>query len=185
LTEKFGSLSEEDVMSAALYPKVADDFFSFRETYGPVDKLSTRHFLVGPKIAEEFEVTIEQGKTLQFKTLACSSDLTVEGEREVFFELNGQLRSVFIKDNSAAKSMGLQPKADKSIAGHVGSPMKGDVIDVKVSVGDTVVKGQVVAVISAMKMEMAVQAGASGKVVRVGVAKGGSVLGNDLMMEIE
>ena len=48
-----------------------------------MDKLETRHFLVGPKIAEEFEVTIEQGKTLHFKTLACSTDLTAEGEREV------------------------------------------------------------------------------------------------------
>lgn len=71
---------------------MAEDFFRFREEYGPVDKLGTRHFLVGPKIAEEFEVTIEQGKTLQFKTLACSADLNTDGEREVFFELNGQLR---------------------------------------------------------------------------------------------
>ncbi len=71
---------------------MANEFFEFRHKYGPVDKLRTRHFLVGPKIAEEFEVTIEQGKTLQFKTLACSEDLTNTGEREVFFELNGQLR---------------------------------------------------------------------------------------------
>ena len=100
--------------------QVSEDFFRFREKYGPVDKLETRHFLVGPKIAEEFEVTIEQGKTLHFKTLACSTDLTAEGEREVFFELNGQLRSVFIKDKSVAAEMALHPKADRSIAGHVG-----------------------------------------------------------------
>ena len=62
-----------------MYPKVAEDFFKLRELYGPVDKLSTRHFLVGPKIAESFEVTIEQGKTLQFKTLACSADLSSTG----------------------------------------------------------------------------------------------------------
>ena len=105
-------VSETDVMSAALYPKVAEDFFQNRAKWGPVDKLSTRqgwqskvniakelkfgffsrHFLIGPKIAEEFEVTIEQGKTLHFKTLAQSDDLNANGEREVFFELNGQLR---------------------------------------------------------------------------------------------
>ena len=46
---KYGTrISEADVLSAALYPKVADDFFKFREIYGPVDKLSTRHFLVNP-----------------------------------------------------------------------------------------------------------------------------------------
>jgi pyruvate carboxylase len=147
--------------------------------------LSTRHFLVGPNIAEEFEVTIEQGKTLQLKTLATSSNLTAQGEREVFFELNGQLRSVFIPDKSVAEDLARHPKADKSVAGQLGAPMKGDVIEVKVVPGDTVVKGQVVAVISAMKMEMAVQAAVSGKVFRVGVVKGDKVEGDDLMLEIE
>ena len=55
----------------------------------------------------------------------------------------------------------------------------------QVAPGDVVEKGQVVAVISAMKMEMAVQAGVSGKVAKVGVAKGDKVEGEDLMMEIE
>lgn len=43
-------------MSAALYPTVFDDFKTFRETYGPVEKLNTRLYLVGPSIAEETEV---------------------------------------------------------------------------------------------------------------------------------
>ena len=38
--------------------------------------------------------------------------------------------------------------------------------------GDQVEKGQVVAVIFAMKLEMAVQAGVSGKVAKIGIAKG-------------
>ena len=63
--------------------------------------------------------------------------------------------------------------------------MKGEIVVVKVSPGDTVEAGQVVAVISAMKMEMAVQAGVSGRVAKVGVAKGDKVEGDDLMMEIE
>jgi hypothetical protein len=32
-----------------------------------------------------------------------AEDLTANGEREVFFEMNGQLRSVFIKDKEAVK----------------------------------------------------------------------------------
>ena len=52
----------------------------FREQYGPVDKLETRHFLVGPEMGEEFEVTIETGKTLTIKTLTpgiqvCNQEL--------------------------------------------------------------------------------------------------------------
>ncbi|KAF4519746.1 hypothetical protein B566_EDAN010339 [Ephemera danica] len=96
-------ISERDVMSAALYPAVAEEFFEFRDNFGPVDKLDTRVFLTGPKVGEEFEVTIAKGKTLGIKTLAMAEDLTPNGEREVFFEMNGQLRSVFIKDKEAVK----------------------------------------------------------------------------------
>ena len=53
-------------MSAALYPKVFEDFENFRSSYGPVSKLSTKTFLVGPDIAREIEV----GNSLQFAT--CS-----------------------------------------------------------------------------------------------------------------
>ena len=45
---------------------------------------------------------IEKGKTLSINTLA-KSDKTKSGEREVFFELNGQMRSVIVKDKAALK----------------------------------------------------------------------------------
>ena len=69
LNKSFEKITDYDVMSAAMYPKEAKDFFKFRQQYGPVDKLETRHFLVGPEMGEEFEVTIEKGKTLTIKTL--------------------------------------------------------------------------------------------------------------------
>jgi len=47
-------------------------------------------------------VDLEKGKSLTINTLA-KSDLTKSGEREVFFELNGQMRSVIIKDKEAMK----------------------------------------------------------------------------------
>lgn len=49
------------------------------------------------------QVTIARGKTLGIKTLAMAEDLTPNGEREVFFEMNGQLRSVLVKDKEAVK----------------------------------------------------------------------------------
>lgn len=101
--ETWPKASERDVMSAALYPQVTKDYLNFKQQYGPVDKLNTRIFLTGPKVGEEFEVTIEKGKTLGFKTLAMAEDLTPNGEKEVFFELNGQLRSVYIRDKEGTK----------------------------------------------------------------------------------
>ena len=60
LEERHGPsmITEQEVMSAALYPKVLEDFLDFRSVYGPVETLDTRLFLGGPKIAEEVEVTI-------------------------------------------------------------------------------------------------------------------------------
>ena len=48
--------SPEDLLSAALYPKVYAEFRDFTSTFGPVSCLGTRLFLEGPTIAEEFEV---------------------------------------------------------------------------------------------------------------------------------
>lgn len=57
LTEKHHcDIAETDVISSALYPKVCDDFITFRNQYGPVELLDTRIFLEGPKVGDEFEV---------------------------------------------------------------------------------------------------------------------------------
>ncbi|PSN56239.1 Pyruvate carboxylase [Blattella germanica] len=170
LKEKHPYSTDRDVMSAALYPQVTDDYLTFRESFGPVDKLDTRIFLTGPKVGEEFEVTIERGKTLGIKTLAMAEDLTPNGEREVFFEMNGQLRSVFIKDKEAVK---------------VGAPMPGSVIDIRVKVGDKVEKGAALVVLSAMKMEMVVQAPIAGTVKSLDIKPNMKLEGDDLLMTIE
>ena len=96
-------ISDTDVMSAALYPKVADDFINFRNDYGLVDLLSTRIFLEGPKVGDEFEVVLQKGKMLHIKALAVSELRNKSGEKEVFFELNGQLRTVLVKDKAVAE----------------------------------------------------------------------------------
>lgn len=49
-------MKEQHVISAALYPKVTDDFLEFHDKYGPVDTLDTKIFFVGPKVAQEMEV---------------------------------------------------------------------------------------------------------------------------------
>ena len=185
IAEDHPRATDFDVMSHAMYPKVTEDFLHFRETYGPVDKLDTRIFLTGPKVGEEFEVTIEKGKTLHIKTLAMAEDLTPNGERELFFELNGQLRSVFIKDQEAVKELHVHPKASKSDKSEVGAPMPGSVLDIRVKVGDKVKKGTPIAVLSAMKMEMVVQAPCDGVVESISAAKDMKLEGDDLIAKIK
>lgn len=57
LKDKHPFSTDRDVMSAALYPQVTEEYLTFHENFGPVDKLSTRIFLTGPKVGEEFEVS--------------------------------------------------------------------------------------------------------------------------------
>uniref|UniRef100_A0A2M4A2A8 Pyruvate carboxylase n=1 Tax=Anopheles triannulatus TaxID=58253 RepID=A0A2M4A2A8_9DIPT len=185
LQESHPDVRDRDVMSAALYPQVTNDFLNFRDSYGPVDKLNTRVFLTGPKVGEEFEVSIEKGKTLGFKTLAMAEDLTANGEREVFFELNGQLRSVLIRDKEAVKELHIHPKAAKGNKNEVGAPMPGSVIEIKVKVGDHVEKGQPLVVLSAMKMEMVVQAPRAGVVKTLDISNGMKLEGEDLLLTLE
>lgn len=96
------AIRDEDVLSAALYPKVFRDYMLFREEFGPVNGLPTRLFFTGPDIGEEFQVEIQPGKVLNIKVLAIS-DLHPNGHREVFCEMNGQLRTVMVEDKSVTK----------------------------------------------------------------------------------
>ncbi|KAG0716316.1 Pyruvate carboxylase, mitochondrial [Chionoecetes opilio] len=186
LTEDHGPrINDYDVLSSAMYPEVTEDFLNFREKYGPVDKLDTRIFLTGPKVGEEFEVQIEKGKTLHIKTLAMAEDLTVNGEREVFFELNGQLRSVMVRDQEAVKELHVHPKVSPGKKGQVGAPMPGTVVDIRVQVGDEVKKGSPLVVLSAMKMEMVVQSPCDGKVASIDVTKDMKLEGDDLVLSID
>ncbi|XP_076851936.1 pyruvate carboxylase, mitochondrial-like [Brachyhypopomus gauderio] len=177
------TVTAEDVMSAAMYPKVFQEFKEFTANFGPVHCLNTRLFLEGPKIAEEFEVELERGKTLHIKALALG-DLNKAGQREVFFELNGQLRSVLVKDTQAMKEMHFHPKALKDVRGQVGAPMPGKVVEVKVKQGQQVEKGQPLCVLSAMKMETVVNSPLTGTVAKVYVTADSSLEGDDLILEI-
>ena len=62
------------------------------------------------------------------------------------------------------------------------APIAGKVVDVKVSVGDTVKKGQTVAIIEAMKLENEIQSQADGKVVDIKVTKGSNVANKDVLI---
>uniref|UniRef100_S4RMD2 Pyruvate carboxylase n=1 Tax=Petromyzon marinus TaxID=7757 RepID=S4RMD2_PETMA len=176
-------ITPEDVVSASMYPQVFDEYKEFTAQFGPVECLNTRLFLEGPQIAEEFQVELERGKTLIIKALALG-DLN-KGHREVFFELNGQLRSVLVKDTKAMKNMHVHPKALKSVKGQVGAPMPGSVIEIKVKEGQQVEKGQPLCVLSAMKMETVVNAPMTGKIIKLHVQPSMHLEGDDLILEIE
>lgn len=63
--------------------------------------------------------------------------------------------------------------------------MPGTVIDIRVKVGDSVEKGAPLVVLSAMKMEMVVQAPRAGKIKTLDVTQGMRLEGDDLVLTME
>lgn len=64
------------------------------------------------------------------------------------------------------------------------APLSGKLLDIKVNVGDTVKKGQVLCVIEAMKLENAVQSNMDGKILEIKVTKGAMVASKDVLFVI-
>ncbi len=70
-------------------------------------------------------------------------------------------------------------------SGAVKAPMDGAIVDVLVSEGERVSKGQLLVVLEAMKMEHPMKAGVDGTVRRIGISKGDQVKNRQLLVEIE
>lgn len=75
------------------------------------------------------------------------------------------------------------PKAAPAAGGAgIKAPLPGVILDIKVKVGDTVAKGQTVAILEAMKMENNINADREGTVVSINVEKGQSIAeGTDII----
>jgi len=64
------------------------------------------------------------------------------------------------------------------------APMPGTILDVKVNVGDTVKKGQVLMILEAMKMENEIMSPSDGKVISIQTSKGSSVNAGDVLIAL-
>jgi pyruvate carboxylase len=186
LIQKHGNgITEQDVMSSAMYPKVFDDFMEQKNKYGDVSVLATKQFISPLEIGKEEEIILEKGKLIYVKLTSIGAIDKATGVREVFFDLNGIPRSVKIQDKEAQKTVVQREKANPSDEKSVGAPMPGSVIDLKVKIGDVVEKGQPVVVLSAMKMETVVRSSAHGKVVKLEIKVGDQLNAGDLLLKLE
>ena len=176
------TLSDEELYSYLLYPKVFTDYAEHRTRYGPVSVLPTDVYFYGLRPGRETSIELGRGLTLVIRCLAIG-ETDDEGNVRVFFELNGQPRSVKIENRTAAASVVRRPKADPANPGHVSAPMPGVVASVAVAEGRPVVAGDLLMTIEAMKMETALHAERDGTVAALHVAPGQSVDAKDLLLE--
>jgi pyruvate carboxylase len=192
------AISHRDVLSAALYPAVFDEYRAFCLRYSDaVERLPTPAFLSPLKEDDEVEIGLGRGVETHVRFKAVG-ELQPTGKRDVYFEVNGVPRVVEVEDTRAAPggaaasggggpraARATREKADVGLLGSVGAPMAGSVVEVSVKPGQQVAAGAQLAVLSAMKMETAVCAPVAGKVSQVAVDKGDEVAAGDLVALIE
>ncbi|TCJ06121.1 pyruvate carboxylase [Cytobacillus praedii] len=172
-----------DTLAYALYPKVYMDYIKTVEQFGDVSVLDTPTFLFGMRLGEEIEIEIETGKTLIVKLVSIGQP-QADGNRIVYFELNGQPREVVIKDESIKSTVASKMKADPHNESHIGASMPGTVIKVLAEKGERVEKGDHLMITEAMKMETTVQAPFSGTVSDIFVKSGEAIQTGDLLLEL-
>ncbi len=176
------SVTDEELWSWLLYPRVFTDYAERRGKYGPVSALPTDVFFYGLRPGREVSVELDRGLTLVIRCLAIG-ETDEEGAVRVFYELNGQPRSVKVENREATASAVRRPQADPADPCHVAAPMPGVVASLAVTEGRTVVAGDLLMTIEAMKMETALHAERSGTVAALHVAAGQSVEAKDLLLE--
>ncbi len=174
-------ITDEEFASYLMYPKVFLDYMSNRLDYGRVSALPTPLFFYGMESGDEVTVDIERGKSLIVRFIAVS-DSHEDGTRTVFFELNGQPRSVKVPDRSQVALKPPRRKAEIGDANHVGAPMPGTVATVAVTQGEKVKRGDVLLTIEAMKMETSVRADRDAKVAEIVTKPGETVDAKDLLV---
>lgn len=111
--------------------------------------------------------------------------VSADYERKSFIiKVNGQEVSLDIKDrfDLLLEKLGMTDLT-KTAVNDIKAPMPGLILDIKVKVGDQVVKGDQLLVLEAMKMENILKAPGEGEVKEIKVNKGDSVEKNQILIQ--
>ena len=177
-------VSDTDLASYLLYPKVFKEYAEHRSHFSDVSLLPTSPFFYGLADREEVSIDIDKGKTLVVRQTGRSEGVDEEGKIKVFFELNGQPRTVRVPKAGIAGTAHAKAKAEEGNANHVGAPMPGMVVTVAVKVGQQVHKGDPLLSMEAMKMETMLTAERDAIVHAVHVRSGEVINAKDLLLEL-
>ena len=178
------TVDDEDLNGYLMYPKVFLDYMGRHKTYGPVRCLPTRTFFYGMAEGEEISAEIDPGKTLEIR-LQTVGETAEDGDVRVFFELNGQPRTIRVPNRKVAAQTAKRPKAEAGNAKHIGAPMPGVVATVGAVAGKPVHAGDLLLTIEAMKMETGIHADRDGVIKVVHVHAGAQIDAKDLLVELE
>ncbi len=181
--EKFGE--EWDFLSFLsykMYPQVFEDFLAHRREYGEVQNLPSPAFFFGLRQDEEVVVELSKGKTIIIQLLFVGQP-DDQGMRSVTFDLNGQTRTVKVRDQAVKSVAKVHRKAAGE--GEIGTPLPGRLSAIFVEPGDRVKKDDPLFAVEAMKMESTIAAPEDAGVRAVVLSVGDMVEQGDLVVELE
>jgi pyruvate carboxylase len=178
------AITETELASYLMYPKVFVDYAADRASYGDVSTLPTAVFFFGMQAGQEINIELERGKTLIVRYVTMS-EAHEDGTRTVFFELNGQPRSIRVADRSQVAKRPPLRKIEAGNPSHVGAPMPGTITTVPVRVGQKLTRGDGLVTLEAMKMETTVRAERDGSVKEILAKPGLQVDAKDLLIILD
>jgi len=178
--KQFGTqYSRLDLLSYLFYPKVFKEYHDFKCTHGEVYYIPSPVFFFGLQPNEETLIELAPGKSILIKFLYMSA-VDETGCKQVFFKLNGQTRSINIRDRSFTSVKASHEKVSSDT--EIGAPLQGKLSKILVKAGDKVIKNTPLFVIEAMKMESTIVAPFEGVVKQVALSEGLLVEQDDVVI---
>ncbi|TAJ10402.1 MAG: oxaloacetate decarboxylase subunit alpha [Nitrospirae bacterium] len=191
--------SEEDVLSFALFPTIAREFFEAREKGDLKPEQLETPPEKGPAVAHELHLApVEFNLTVHGETFhiqVSGSGRKSDGRKPYYIRVNDKLEEVHLEPiqevlagvpeapDQGKTGKPRRPKPTKP--GDISSPMPGRVVKVLVAKGDRVAAGDPVLIIEAMKMESRVPAPVGGTVATLYVKDGDDVKTDETLIQLE
>ena len=191
--------SEEDVLSFALFPTIAREFFEDREKGDLKPPALEPPPEKGPAVAHELHLApVEFNLTVHGETFhiqVSGSGRKSDGRKPYYIRVNDKLEEVHLEQiqevlagvpeapDQGKSGKPRRPKPTKP--GDISSPMPGRVVKVLVAKGDRVAAGDPVLIIEAMKMESRVPTPVGGTVGMLYVKDGDDVKTDETLIQLE
>ncbi len=181
-TKYGGNYNFLDLLSYLFYPKVFDEYHQHKVKFGDLFYIPSPVFFYGLKANEETLIELARGKSILVKMMYIG-ETDEDGFKPVFFKLNGQTRSIEVKDKNftVTKEVHAKVSNDKQ----VGAPLRGKLSRVMVKEKDKIDKNMPLFTIEEMKMESTIVAPRAGLVKNIILKEGVLVDQDDVIVEME
>jgi pyruvate carboxylase subunit B len=188
----------EDLLSYALFPPAARQFFDERERGELKPEALEPPPEKGPAVAHELHLApVEFNVTVHgesYHVQVSGAGRKTDGRKPYYIRVNDKLEEVYLEPlqevlAGVPEAPETKPKVAKrpkpSKPGDVASPMPGRVVKLLVAKGDAVKQGDPVLIIEAMKMENRLPAPVAGTVAALYVKEGDDVKPDETLLQLE